>query len=337
MENPPADQGFGPGGKQGDSAGPFKWGGLDFDWEYPGGGGNDYEFDAVKYAADAPNYVKLIQESRVALDAKFTDHKEITIASGMGPRVLDFMAGLHANSSDKTDYLKQMCDNLDYVNMMTYDFSGSWNTKAAFHNAPVFKSTEANTMTELSGSGKTFTAPPSTSVKDFDRFNIDEAIDVFLNSGCDKKKLIMGTGFYGRSWGKSPGLLKPAQGTVAGCGTWVWQGQGFGSMEYSDIKHRYDPTINATAKADGWEKYHDEVSKAAWLYNPSVQGGMYISYDDAWSMQEKVKYAKAKGLGGLMIWELSGDRDEELLDIMIDNWCVRRLEDDPVFLGKIQI
>jgi chitinase len=221
-----------------------------------------------------------------------------------------------------------MCENLDYVNMMTYDFSGSWNTNAPFHNAPLYQSTTDNVMREMSGTNKDFTAPPSAAIEDYERFSIDQAIDQFIAAGCDKKKLIMGTGFYGRSWKKSQGLLKPTGDAMsAGCGTWIYNNEGYGSMEYTDIKHRYDPTVSTQAKADGWQKYHDDVSKAAWLFNPDVEGGLYVSYDDPWSMGEKIKYMKEKGLGGAMIWELSGDREEELLDVIIDGMCPARRMD----------
>jgi chitinase len=36
-------------------------------------------------------------------------------------------------------------------------------------------------------------------------------------------------------------------------------------------------------------------------------------------MKIKADYIKAKGLGGAMIWEITGDRSEELLDTLVTN------------------
>ena len=42
-----------------------------------------------------------------------------------------------------------------------------------------------------------------------------------------------------------------------------------------------------------------------YLYNPST--GVWLSYDDAISLQTKADYVNNHGLGGVAIWELSGD------------------------------
>ncbi len=39
-----------------------------------------------------------------------------------------------------------------------------------------------------------------------------------------------------------------------------------------------------------------------------------ISYDDPQSIEEKVQFAKKRGMQGVMVWELSQDYNETLLD-----------------------
>ena len=155
----------------------------------------------------------------------------------------------------------------------------------------------------------------------------------------------MGLPFYGKlfegvaSTGvdpNNPGLYETAPRTVntacrlnqAPLGTWdVKNCEHSGSIEFCDLSqgigtntHHYLDTSNplavsSTAAAAGWVRYWDDVAKVPYLYNATQN--KFISYDDAESIDIKVKYALAKQLGGVMIWELSQDAresDNSLLD-----------------------
>ena len=39
--------------------------------------------------------------------------------------------------------------------------------------------------------------------------------------------------------------------------------------------------------------------------------------DDPQSIREKADYVRREGLGGIMFWELSQDRNDELLDVIV--------------------
>ncbi|SDG59155.1 chitinase [Sinosporangium album] len=52
-------------------------------------------------------------------------------------------------------------------------------------------------------------------------------------------------------------------------------------------------------------RHHDTVAVATYCYTGT--NGQWWSFDDAWSIQKKTEYIKAKGLLGGMIWEMSGD------------------------------
>jgi Chitinase len=58
-------------------------------------------------------------------------------------------------------------------------------------------------------------------------------------------------------------------------------------------------------KAKGWVKYRDDIAEVPWIYN--LKTGEMWSYDDEISIAEKCDYVKAKGLGGVMVWEIDGD------------------------------
>jgi chitinase len=111
----------------------------------------------------------------------------------------------------------------------------------------------------------------------------------------------MGLPFYGRGWqGVSPsndGLYQNATGP-AQAGTWEP-----GVFDYSDIVNNY---------LDTYEVFRHPEAQVPWLYNPST--GVMISYDDPQSLELKATYAKNRGLGGVMFWELSSDtQNSELL------------------------
>jgi chitinase len=61
----------------------------------------------------------------------------------------------------------------------------------------------------------------------------------------------------------------------------------------------------------------DASAQVPYLYDPARR--LWISYDDAQSMKIKADYIKAKGLGGAMIWEITGDRSQELLDTLVSS------------------
>ncbi|MDP6959877.1 MAG: glycosyl hydrolase family 18 protein, partial [Planctomycetota bacterium] len=102
--------------------------GIDFDWEYPGGGGLSGNSESPQ---DGANYASLLQAVRGKLDQLGTENNryyEITVASpGGSDKIANF------NVSGVNEYV-------DFFNVMTYDFHGTWeNTtghQAALTNDP---------------------------------------------------------------------------------------------------------------------------------------------------------------------------------------------------------
>ncbi|WP_440960695.1 glycosyl hydrolase family 18 protein [Paenibacillus nitricinens] len=250
----------------------YKMDGVDLDWEYPVSGGlagNSYRPE------DKENYILLLQKIREKLNAAGqTDGKTylLTIASGAGPT--------YVNNNN----LAGIASIVDWINIMTYDFNGSWN-KTTGHNAPLYYDPAA------SASG--LTEPQN--------FNIDKAVTSYLDHGVPANKLVLGMGFYGRGWGGAPatgnGQYQLSSG-VSSTGTWEK-----GSYDFYDLEANY---INK----NGYTRYWNDTSKVPYLYNPTNQ--TFISYDDVESFGHKISYLKSKGLAGAMFWETSGDRNKTL-------------------------
>ena len=61
-------------------------------------------------------------------------------------------------------------------------------------------------------------------------------------------------------------------------------------------------------------RYWDEDAQAPYLWNSASR--TFITYDDPQSTGTKVRFALDHGLGGVVFWELSQDRDGALLNVI---------------------
>ncbi|WP_243392766.1 glycosyl hydrolase family 18 protein [Kinneretia aquatilis] len=236
-------------GGVGAAAGVFD--GIDLDWEYPVACGL-----ACGKPEDKENFNGLVAEFRKQLDA-------------VRPGLLLTMAA-PAGIDKIREYQPEVAQNsLDFINVMTYDFHGGWETTTNFH-------------TPLYGSPK----DPSTG--DARVYNTADAIQAYLDRGVQPKKLNLGIGFYGRGWTNVPnvnnGLYQ--SGAIPAPATYEK-----GNEDYKVLK-----TLN-------YPSYVDPVTRAQWIFN----GTTFWSFDTPVQINEKMIYLKNKNLGGAFFWEFSGD------------------------------
>jgi len=176
--------------------------GLDFDWEYPGGEG--LETNSVN-EKDGENFEIFLRDLRQKLN-KIEDGKWlITLAVASDPKKIEKL---------KPQNLYKYCD---FLNIMTYDFEGSWSMKTG-HLANLYKNTSEG-------------------------FSIDEAVNTYINYSVPSNKLVIGVPFYGRGFANT---FLPFGNAFNGVGPGTWEP---GVYDYNKlpIGKEYIDTINVAA------------------------------------------------------------------------------------------
>lgn len=107
-------------------------------------------------------YIDFLRELR----GRFGTRLLITVAVGADPSYI----GVSYNVPAMNQYL-------DYINLMTYDFNGSWNDRTGM-NAPLFP--HRNDVNRV--------------------LNGDYAVQNWIRNGASREKLFLGLAFYGRSF-----------------------------------------------------------------------------------------------------------------------------------------
>lgn len=184
--------------------------------------------------------------------------------------------------------LEKVVEYLDWINLMAYDFHISSEVKTNF-NAPLFP----------------YPNDPSAGPDIWEHYNCDAAVKGYLKTGVPPDKLVLGVPFYGRGWQGVPaanqGLFQPVKGPAQGAG-------GAGMFDYAEIVKDHLPFS---------QRYWHPDAQVPWLYQPDR--GVFISYDDTYSLRLKAEYVKEHSLGGVMFWELSGDDPRDsLIDALRD-------------------
>jgi chitinase len=224
--------------------------GIDLDWEYPVACGI-----ACGRPEDNANFTALLAEFRRQLNA-VRPGLLLTVAVGAGIdkiRVTD-PGAYHAS--------------LDFINIMSYDYHGTWEGRTNFHSA-------------LFG----YDDDPSTG--DVRLYNTDDSVQAFLDRGVPASKLNVGIGFYGRGWTNVPNVNNGLYQT----GTAAPATYEAGNEDYKVLKN-----LN-------WPAFTHAQSRARWIYN----GTTFWTFDTPAAVAEKMQYVKQRNLGGAFFWEFSGD------------------------------
>lgn len=230
----------------------------------------------VRRPEDKQNYTLLMKALREALD----------VAGKADRRHYLLTAAVGNNAAFlKNTEIREVGATLDWLNVMTYDMNGPW-SKRSGHVAPLYRD-------------------PAMSGPDLDPKNtVSDVIDLYLAAGVPAAKLVLGVPFYGYSW---KGCAPQDQGQYQACagkghGTWEE-----GALDYADLAANY-------IGRNGYAAYWNDAAKVPYLFN--TESGEFITYDDTRSLHDKTRFIKRRKLAGAMFWQITGDKDHKLLDVL---------------------
>ena len=235
----------------------------------------EFGFDGLDLDYEYPNY------DGHGHDAPESDKPGFTqlcrqLSEAFKPLGLELTAAVSASENvTMAGYdVPAVCSYLDSVHVMAYDFHGQWE-KNVNHQSPLYG-------------------------EDWDTLTVDHGLNVWVDMGCPKEKLIVGIPTYGRTWtlgswadpvitydinstalsGGQPGPLTRAKGFL-------------GYHEICDF-----------VKNHGWTKVSDpQLRTGPYAYH----GNQWVSYDDIEMVRVKAHYINSEGFGGAMFWDLSTD------------------------------
>ncbi|HEX8546066.1 MAG TPA: glycosyl hydrolase family 18 protein [Cytophagaceae bacterium] len=230
----------------------YNFDGIDIDWEYPGfADHNGRPFDKV-------NYTKLMQSIRTELNnhTKTTGKKyALTACFSASP--------LHIVNVE----VDKLIPILDMFNIMTYDFSGSWDALSG-HNSPLYS----------------FSPASATS-------NFDAAFKMFhVANKVPADKINLGIAFYGRAFANCTGLGETHSGADL---------VNFPNDEAAPTYHEILTKINQ------YNRTWDDKANAPYLTGKTLKS--FVTYDDEQSVSLKADYVIKNNAKGVIIWEISGD------------------------------
>jgi len=116
-----------------------------------------------------------------------------------------------------------------------------------------------------------------------------KAIADFTSHGAPVEKLLLGIPFYAYQWTEVSG-----------------ENNGLGIAGRPVRGNLNQSTAKILAASPDAKLFRDPISQAPWIYD----GKNFLTFEDATSLHAKATYVREQHLGGVMIWELSGDADD---------------------------
>ncbi|XP_060930123.1 chitinase-3-like protein 2 [Limanda limanda] len=234
----------------------FQFDGLNLDWMYPVGAGGDPD--------NKQKFTLLCKELNAAFETEGNEHNRDRL-------ILTASVSAEREVIDASYEVKNITKNLDFLNVLTYDFHGPWENVTG-HHSPLFRG--------------------SNDTGDKIYYNTDSAMQYWLDKGADAQLLNLGLAAYGRAFSLSSAssdVGAPANGTgEEGCYTGE---EGFWAY--------YETCLYTEGELV--QRIPDQKVPYA------ITENQWVGFDDTLSISTKVSYLKGKSFGGAFVWSLDLD------------------------------
>ncbi|KAH9817267.1 family 18 glycoside hydrolase [Melampsora americana] len=264
----------------------FELDGVEIDWEFPGvtaAEGNAYS------PADTSNFLALLTTLRQLLGAEYRLSAAVSILGFVGP-----------DGQYLTD-TRGFSEVLDYITIMAYDVYGSGTGNViAGPNAPLFHTC----------------SDPNH------QYSVSSGVESWIKSGFNPRKILLGIPSYGYGYTLIDDSLKPTKLGTMNVTSLLYQqalpgGQGGklaaggGHWLFRELHTEEKLSKDLTQGIAGYQRHYDNCTHTPFLYHPETKH--LITYEDPGSILEKSRFAKEHDLGGINVFDTTGDTPEARL------------------------
>lgn len=228
--------------------------GLDIDWEFPRGN------------EDKKNFVELLRELREAFEAEAKEKKLqrllLTAAVSAGAETI------------KGGYdVPAVAAYLDFLNVMSYDFHGKWETMTG-HNSPLYAQANETTWRK--------------------QLCMEFGVKMWERLGAPKEKIVVGTGTYGRTFTLASPVKTGFNAPSSGGGEAGHFTKEAGFLSYYEV---------CDMLKNGAEYVWDDEQLVPYAF----LGNQWVGFDDERSIRAKMQWIKTNGYAGAMVWTVDMD------------------------------
>ncbi|OUM58782.1 family 18 glycoside hydrolase [Piromyces sp. E2] len=250
--------------------------GIDIDWEYPG---RDGACNTPDYANDTDNYLKLLKILREYIG----NESLLTAAVSTIP---------FEKNGQPISNLAPYAEYFDFINVMGYDFAGSWSSVTS-HHAGLYDPEAGDILSVSSG------------------------VNNWLSRQFPAEKIVIGVPSYGKpsnSYPKGDDEDFMDSDSKRYSSTWKYK-----NIRKSILKSSYKESTG------DWIRVWDSKSSVPFLFNKDTK--QFITYDDPYSVSIKADYVLENSLGGMMMWEIEEDTsDSELITAIYEKFIALTCE-----------